>query len=96
MISQTYESPKFVEVQVDGRTACIAFEEAVSNPQLSALFVQGALAEAEDWNQRFAAFFERIDEPAGCAVVAAIRHAKESVLREDEESGLEFDAEMSQ
>ncbi len=94
MIIEHFEAPEFIEVQVGDKWICASFDDAVSSPEMCRQIVQCALEEADGWNQRFGAFFERIDEPAALEIVNAIRHAKVTMLRQEEAEGaIEFDAD---
>jgi len=94
MISEHFETPEFIEVQTDDKTLYVSFDEAVSNPEVRVQVVLGALAEADAWNQRFGAFFERVDKSAALEIVNAIRQAKSTMLNQEEvEGAIEFDAD---
>ncbi len=92
MINEQFETPEFVELPTGDKTVYVSFEEAVSNPEICTQVTQTALAELDQWNQRYGAFFQRIDELAACQIVAAIHQAKQTMLRQSEAEGaLEFD-----
>jgi hypothetical protein len=92
MLTESSSRPEFIEFPLGDKTAYVTFEDAVSKPELSLQVLEAAMAEAEQWNQRFAAFFERIDEPAACEIVRAIRRAKDILLHKQETEGtIEFD-----
>lgn len=87
MISDHFETPEFIDFQVEERTLCVSFDEAVTNPEVCAQAVQAALEEVDNWSQRFGALFERINEPAAREIVEAIRRAKATMLRQQEVEG---------
>jgi len=94
MITEHFETPEFIEVQNGEKRLYVSFDEAVSNPEIRLQVLKGALAEADTWNQRFGAFFERIDTPAALEIVDAIRRARETLVKQQENEGaIEFDAD---
>ena len=94
MITEHFETPEFIDFRQGEQTLCVSFDEAVTNPEVCVQVVQAALTEADAWNQRFGAFFERIDEPVAREIVDAIRRAKETMVRQQEAEGaIEFDAD---
>ncbi len=87
MITDHFETPEFIDVQIGGRTVCVSFDEAVTNPEVCAQVVHAAFEEVDAWSQRFGSFFERINDPAAHEIVDAIRRAKATMLRQQEIDG---------
>ena len=85
MAEPKYESPEFIEMASGDGRAYVPFEEAVSNPELSAQIVAEAVGEADGWSRRYAAFFERIGEQEPLQVVEAIERVMESIARKSGE-----------
>ena len=91
MSGDPHETSEFIEALVDGNTAFVPFEEAISNPQVGACVVAKALADADDWHRRFAAFFARTQNHAGIEIVAAIESVRRKMHENGDENGLAFD-----
>ena len=79
MTDLKYDPPEFIEVATGEKVAYVAFEEAVSNPAWRGPVVASALNEADQWFQRYAAFFDRIADHEGLEIVKAINQVKEKL-----------------
>ena len=67
-----HEAPEFIEVQIGDQTVFVPFERAVSDPQISGQIVAEALSALRDWNSRYGAFFQRIEQHSAGEVVETI------------------------
>ncbi len=76
MTRPPYEAPEFLEVATAQHTTYVPFQEAISNPDIAAHVTATALSEADQWLQRYAAFFDRIGGREGMEIVQAIEGVK--------------------